>query len=36
MNFVRLLSANVQDSTAMIVQLNPGKRLKTNDRDSGN
>jgi hypothetical protein len=35
MNFVRLLSAKVRDLTAMIVWLNPGKRLKINSRDSG-
>jgi hypothetical protein len=35
MNFGRLLSAKVRDLTAMIVWLNPGKRLKINSRDFG-
>jgi hypothetical protein len=35
MNVVHLLSAKVRDLTAMIVQLNPGKRFKINSCDSG-
>ena len=34
-NFVRVLSATVQDFSAVTMQLNPGKGLKTNKRDSG-
>jgi hypothetical protein len=34
-NFVRVLSATVRDLTALSLQLNPGKGLKTNKRDSG-
>ena len=35
-NFVRDLRAIVRDFSAAMMQLNPGKRLKTNERDSGN
>ena len=34
-NFVRVLSATVRDFGAVTMQLNPGKGLKTNKRDSG-
>jgi hypothetical protein len=35
-NFVRVLCAIVRDFSAMTMQVNPGKGLKTNKRDSGN
>jgi hypothetical protein len=35
-NFVRVLCATVRDLTAVIMQSNPGKGLKTNKSDSGN
>jgi hypothetical protein len=34
-NFVRVLCATVRDFSAVTMQLNPGKGLKTNKRDSG-
>jgi hypothetical protein len=34
-NFVRVFSATVRDFSAVTMQLNPGKGLKTNKRDSG-
>jgi hypothetical protein len=35
-NFVRVLGATVRKFSAVTMQLNPGKGLKTNKRDSGN
>jgi hypothetical protein len=35
-NFVRVLCATVRDFSAVKMQSNPGKGLKTNKRDSGN
>jgi hypothetical protein len=35
-NFVRVLGVTVRDFSAVTMQLNPGKGLKTNKRDSGN
>ena len=35
-NFVRVLCAIVRDFIAMTMQVNLGKGLKTNKRDSGN
>jgi hypothetical protein len=34
-NFVRVLCATVRDFSAVIMQSNPGKGLKTNKRESG-
>ena len=35
-NFVRVLCATVRDFSAVAMQLDPGKGVKTNKRDSGN
>ena len=35
MNFVLALCATVRDLSATTMHLDPGKRLKTNERDSG-
>jgi hypothetical protein len=35
-NFVRVVCATVRDFSALTMQLNPGKGLKTNERHSGN
>jgi hypothetical protein len=35
-NFVRVLCATVREFSAVKMQSNPGKGLKTNKRDSGN